>query len=396
MEPRRPRIAIDARYLSHGLVGGVHTYLHNLALALLDVDAGLDLVFWIDEKAPFDLRDRAGGFETRVLPWRNPLSSILNDARIGAAMARDGADVAHFPANYGFAPAGLPTVLTMHDAINLLPLHEIIRGHRKSPKTIVLMTYLHVLTTRAARRNPWVVTVSDYSRTELLRRAPLDPARLRVMYQAADPAFQPLDEACLAGPRSRLGLKARVILADAIKNPDATLGAYRGLPVHVREQTTLLFFSRREPPVVVQASVDAREAVLAPRPSRAELVQLFNIADVFVFPSWYEGFGLPPLEAMACGTPVIVSDVGSLPEIVADAGIIVGPTDYTALSEALRGLLENDPLRLELGEQALKRAAAFSWRSSVETLAGVYHDAARGRRAEREHGPRPKVRRASA
>src|SRR5581483_1936303 len=117
--------------------------------------------------------------------------------------------------------------------------------------------------------------------------------------------------------------------------------------------------------------------------SAADLPALYSAATVFAYPSLFEGFGLPPLEAMACGTPVVCSDTSSLPEVVGDAALMVDPRAADDLAGALRRLLDDVALRAELREAGLARARAFSWqRNARETLA-VYHEAA----AERDAPP---------
>ena len=146
MRTKRPRIGIDARYLSHGLVGGVHTYIRSLTNALIQSDAPFDYDLWIDDKCPYDAGELPAGSQIRMLPWKSPLSSLRHDQRLGMLMRRAGADAVHFPANYGFAPPGIPTVVTLHDAINILPYREIVRGHQKKPRTLLTMSYLHLMT----------------------------------------------------------------------------------------------------------------------------------------------------------------------------------------------------------------------------------------------------------
>jgi glycosyltransferase involved in cell wall biosynthesis len=103
-----------------------------------------------------------------------------------------------------------------------------------------------------------------------------------------------------------------------------------------------------------------------------ELVYLYNAAKLFVFPSFYEGFGLPPLEAMACGTPVIASNVSSLPEVVGDAGILVDPNDVEALTVAMWRVLSDENLQREMRDKGLKRAATFSWKRAAQETLAVY------------------------
>lgn len=235
MSVRRPQIAIDVRYLSHGLVGGVHTYQRNLVETLLSRDRGHDYTLWADNKAPFDLEALPPHAGLRLLPWSGPVSSLQNDRQLGVAMVRGGADVAHFPANYGFAPPLLPSVITLHDAINIMPLHEIWRGHAKRPKTLAMMTYLHLTTTRALRHDPLVVTVSEHARREILRHSSLDPTRVVAIHSAHEAIFRRLDDRSPEDTGRRLGLPEQIVLADAIKNPLCTLRAWRALPTTIRE-----------------------------------------------------------------------------------------------------------------------------------------------------------------
>ncbi|HEY3298936.1 MAG TPA: glycosyltransferase family 1 protein, partial [Armatimonadota bacterium] len=106
-----------------------------------------------------------------------------------------------------------------------------------------------------------------------------------------------------------------------------------------------------------------------------ELPAFYNAADVFVYPSVYEGFGLPPLEAMACGTPVITGDQSSLPEVVGDAGIMVNPYDAAAFTESMTRLLSDESLRSELSARGLKQAAEFSWTKMASKVLKIYHEA---------------------
>ncbi|MDP9354983.1 MAG: glycosyltransferase family 4 protein, partial [Chloroflexota bacterium] len=102
----------------------------------------------------------------------------------------------------------------------------------------------------------------------------------------------------------------------------------------------------------------------------------YSAADLFVYPSLYEGFGLPPLEAMACGTPVITSDVSSLPEVVGDAGLTVPPTDEMALAEAMRRVLGDPAIGADLRKRGLERAKRFSWEQTAALTVAAYRDAA--------------------
>jgi hypothetical protein len=207
MHTSQRRIAVDVRYLSHGLLGGVRTYIHNLVAAMLRENDQHEFILWADTKAPFELSPLPGPAELRLLPWSSGVSSIRNDLRISAEIAQAGADIVHYPANYGFAPPDLPALITLHDAINLLPLLRIWRTHSKQPKNVLMMTYLHLMTRQAIRRSPFVVTVSEYSRREILMHSQLSPDRVRVIHSAPESVFRPVRATYLDEVRRRYHLR---------------------------------------------------------------------------------------------------------------------------------------------------------------------------------------------
>jgi len=118
------------------------------------------------------------------------------------------------------------------------------------------------------------------------------------------------------------------------------------------------------------------DVIFLGRVSTEELLMLYNAAQMLVAPSIYEGFGLSPLEAMACGTPVVVSSVASLPEIVGDAGLLVDPQDEEATTVAIWRLLSDSELRSSLVEKGIRRAAVFSWDKAAQETLALYHSLA--------------------
>jgi len=203
------RLGLDVRYLSHGLVGGIHTYLRNFIPALIEfAPRDTRVLLYADTKRPFDLAELPPNVTLRLLPYHTPLSSLNHDFSMGRAMARDNLDLAHFTASYGFSPAGLPAVVTLQDEINLMPLTGIWRGHRKDLRTIAMMTYLHFVTRAAVKRAQAVITVSDYSRRQILRHSGLDPDRVVVIPHACPHDIVRVDD-------PELGLIPRVYIGRA-------------------------------------------------------------------------------------------------------------------------------------------------------------------------------------
>ncbi len=370
------RIGIDIRYLSHGLVGGVHTYVANFVPALLEQAHEHEVVLYADTKRPVELHALPPNARIRRLPYRNALSSMVNDFGLRRAMRQDRIDVAHFPANYGFGPANARTVVTLHDAINVMPWREIVRGHSKRPRTIATMTYLHLASTAALRRADLVLTVSNWAADDIARHTGVPRERIVPIPHGPTPGIALVqDPGVLADVRRRHALPEAFVLADALKNPGVLVRAWHALPAELKAGRRIVFFSRREAPAAVQQAVAAGDAVLLPRPSREDLAALYSMADAFVFPSWIEGFGIPVLEAMTCGAAVIASNRGAIPEVLGGAGLLADAEDDIALAAHLRRVLGSEAERKQLRQQGWERAAQFSWRGTALSILDSYRHA---------------------
>lgn len=372
------------RYLSHGLVGGVHTYVARFVPAVLAQADGHQVFLYADAKRPFELTNLPPQVTARILPYRNSLSSLVNDVwMLPRWLARDQVDVAHFPANYGWAPAGAASVITLHDEINLLPWWKMVRGHPKNPRTIGLMTYLHWMSTLSARRAALLLTVSAYAQTQIARYSGLPAARIVPIHHGKDADLAPItDPARLAEARARHGLARPFVLADGLKNPGVLIRAWRLLPPAVRAAHQLAFFARRADVLpVLQNAAQAGEVAFLLRPSRADLLALYSQAAVFAFPSWIEGFGIPVLEAMACGAPTLVSNRGALPEVAGAAAWTLDAEDETAWAHSLTRLLTEPATAADLRQRGLARAAQFSWSATAQHILQAYTHALAAHRA---------------
>ena len=378
------RIGLDVRYLSHGLTGGVHNYVHHLARHLPAVAPRDEFVFYADRKAELELGCSAPNVRLRRLPWKSMWSTVSNDRAIGRWMERDGVEVAHHPANYG--PAGhYALVVTVHDSLNLFPLREHVRGYSKRPRQIALMWYLGRQTRRALRDADAVITDSEDARRDIARRSGRQAERIVVIHEAAGDRFRVVrDPALLLEARRRFGLEGKVVLADGIKNPQAAIDAFHALPEDVRGACQLVFFSREaQPRAPVARALGLPGIRFLARPATDDLVLLMNLASVFVFPSWYEGFGLPLVEAMQCGTPVIASSRGSIPEVLGGAGLLFDLEEPDAFARHLLAVLDSEAIRSDLRARSLARARAFSWQTTAEHTVEVYRQALARRAASR-------------
>jgi glycosyltransferase involved in cell wall biosynthesis len=373
------RIGIDVRYLSHGLVGGVHTYVEHFVPALIELAQDCQIYLYADAKRPLELDALPHHVTVRYLPWKNPLWSVYTDFFMGRQVARDRLDVMHYPANYGFGPSNARVVVTLHDAINILPLRMLLRGKgtTRTPRVIAMTIYLHLCSRLALRRAHLLLTVSQHAKNEIVRYSGFDPQRIIPIPHAPTPDLQRApNPAQLDEVRQRYGLMCPFVLADALKNPAVLVRAWQRLPDELRQARQIVFFSRRPDPLpIVHEAVTAGWARLLILPPRQDLIALYNMAEVFVFPSWIEGFGIPVLEAMTCGAPVIASDRGSIPEVAGDAAILVDAEDDAALAHHLTCLMTVPGQAQQFRQLGYARASQFSWRSTAQQILDGYRKA---------------------
>lgn len=287
-----------------------------------------------------------------------------------------GVDLIHTP--YFSAPrfSRLPVVVTIHDVIPYVhPAYRSSAGMR---------LYMRVVS-QAARSAAAVLTDSECSRRDIERYLGIDRARITVIPLAIDETYRPeQDPEADRDLRERLGLPGPVIFnvggLDVRKNVGALVEAFaRALP-DLDPDTRLVIAGsahsgnqRLYPPLepLIRDLGVTDRVVLTGRISEAEKLRLYNMAEVYVFTSLYEGFGLSPLEAMACGTPVICSNRSSLPEVVGEGGILIDPVPEKVAGAISRVM--NDPyLRRRLSQQGLEQAGRFTWQRTAEMTRAVY------------------------
>jgi len=293
------------------------------------------------------------------------------------ACRRQGVELAHVP--YFASPLfpTTPTVVTVHDLIPmLLPAY---RG------SILVCLYTR-LVAAAARKADMVLTDSEASKQDIMHLLGIPPERVRVIYLAADDIYQPvLDEHRLTVTRRKYGLPENYLLYlggfDQRKNVPTLLKAFAQL---AKDSRAFLVVAGRLPekgsdffpdprPIVQELGIGER-VVFSGWVPEEDKPALYSGARALVFPSLYEGFGLPPLEALACGTPVITSNRGSLPEIVGDGSLLLEPDDVEGLVGAMEKLLNDDTLWADLREKGLAHAARFSWKKTARETLAVYRE----------------------
>jgi glycosyltransferase involved in cell wall biosynthesis len=237
---------------------------------------------------------------------------------------------------------------------------------------------------RAVQEADAVIAVSEATARDIVDLVGTHVAKVHVVYEAADRAMAPmLREVAAARVEERFGVSDRFVLfVGTIEPRKNLLTLVRAVGLLRQEFPVRLVVAGprgwlSEPAfAALRRQADADGVVFLGAVTPADLQPLYCAAEALALPSLYEGFGLAPLEAMACGTPVVVSNAGSLPEIVGDAGILVGAEDTDDLANALSWVIGNPSYRATLVERGLARAAMFSWdRAARETLA-VYESVA--------------------
>lgn len=328
-------------------------------------NAGVDLAAF-----PADLRWQASRF-----PTERPEARILWEQLAGPfALRRERIDLAHGPVNVAPLMAGVPTVVTVHDlAFRVYPEQYPALKRR----------YLDVLTRLSVRRATRVITVSENTRRDLLRFYRVPPERVVTVPNGVDSLFTPVtDPLALAAFRRRHDLPEDFILFVGTLQPRKNLLTLLRAYARVGEQLDLPLVVAggkgwMYEPVFdeVRALGIADRVIFAGYAEAEELPLWYSAAKVFVYPSLYEGFGLPVLEAMACGTPVITSSTSSLPEVAGDAAVLVDPMDVEAMGEALVEVVADAELRERMRERGLAQARTFSWERTARETVAVYRTA---------------------
>ncbi|MGB8647007.1 MAG: glycosyltransferase family 1 protein [Anaerolineae bacterium] len=283
--------------------------------------------------------------------------------------------IAHVP---HFGPPlypSIPTIVTIHD---LIPM--VLPAYRSS----LLVRAYTALAAQAACRARLILADSEASRRDILARLPIPPERVRVVYLAADQRFHPADAMEIARVRSKYALPERFVLYlggfDLRKNVRVLVSAFHTLEQERGAGWKLVLAGRlpeRDTPFFPDPRAGAGERIqcigYVPEEDKPAL---YAAAHLFAFPSLYEGFGLPPLEAMACGTPVLCADTSSLPEVVGKAGILLDPTRVEVWADALRALMNSESQRKELRNKGLAQAKRFSWEKTARETWQAYQSVA--------------------
>lgn len=365
------KIAIDARKWRDY---GIGTYVRNLVRHLARLDHETTYFLFCDRSDEATLRDLAENFVPVVVHARG--YSLREHISIPLQLRRLGADLLHSP-HYVVPLLGRrPTVVTIHDCIHLLFPQYL--PNRMAWK------YAELMMRKAIERSALVFTVSEASRRDILRFFPqTDPDRVWVVPNAIDAALlvHPGEEE-MDRVRERYQIRGRFVLYAGNIKPHKNLNrlvaafarvkqrpGFEDLKLLIIGDETNRYGGLRRSVEAAGVRQDVRFFGFVPERT---LAALYRLAAVFAFPSLYEGFGLPPLEAMACGTPVVTSRLSSLPEVVGEAALLVDPESVEDIADGIARVLEDSALCARLVAAGHERAQHFSWDRSVQAIHSGY------------------------
>jgi glycosyltransferase involved in cell wall biosynthesis len=367
------RICLDLSPAVHQHAG-LGRYAQELLLALAVTDGQNEYVVFYNNPAAARVDPTLERFPKITTPlsykpWR--LSAMLaHFTRIPQDPLFPGVDLFHATDHLLPYFRRIKSVFTLHDLIFLF--------HPETHKPLNRW-FLTLMMPRFLRAADAVIAVSECTKRDAIRFYRIPEEKISVIYEGVNPRFRPADPETIAAVRARYNLPEHFILyvgtIEPRKNLTALLEAFHHLLathdlrlVIVGKKGWLYegFFRRLR-----ELGLGDRVIFTGYVPDE-DLPAIYSAADLFVFPSLYEGFGLPVLEAMACGTPVICSNTSSLPEVAGDAAFLVDPTDVCSLAGAMEQALTDEHLRSELMAKGLERARWFTWEKAAAKTLEVY------------------------
>lgn len=358
---------------------GIGTYTYNLIEKLINMGKTNNLYLIHFKGSKDKIYTKTHEVITKV-PFKFPkiLIKLMQAFELLYIIDRINVDILHFP-----SPPLIQTIplfllkskkiLTIHDLTPLL-----------YPETHLKRTvFLGNLGLRLIKNKiDFIIAVSQSTKNDCVKYLNIPKEKIKVIYEASDEIYQPID--------NKQEIREEIYKKYSIDSPFilyvGTLEKRKNIPVLMRAFYKLKKMKIAHKLVIVgmigwkyndifktSEALNLQKDVIFPRYLlKEDLVKFYNLADLFVYPSLYEGFGLPPLEAMACGCPVITSNTSSLPEVVGDAGVMVNPYDVDELTNKMYEVLTDEGLKKELSKKGLERAKLFSWRKTAEETWKVY------------------------
>jgi glycosyltransferase involved in cell wall biosynthesis len=387
MATERPlRIVFDARNL---LDFGIGTYIRNLIAGLAEIDPANQYTLLVEQEGRDAFASLPGNF--RTTSYTGSRHRVIQAFAFPRFLRSLGADLYHLPMNVAPVFMPKPYVVTIHDMSRLL-----FAEHHTDMRDELTLRWF----SRSLLRADKVISVSHATERDVMSTLGIPQSRIRMIYNAPDPVFssqlkgQDLEDSSRVMERYQINYPFLLYAGNVRpqKNVPRLVEAFavlRGeLAGHPQYGDLRLIIigdeiSNQVRQMVIRSRVEQSVRFLGFVPINTLRI-FYKSAAAFVFPSLYEGFGLPPLEAMACGTPVVASNVSSLPEVVGDAAVIVNPENVFDIARGIREVLLDNELRLRCVLRGIQQVRRFSWKRTAGQVLEVYREVAAGDRT----GPR--------
>lgn len=358
------RIAIDARMIRQGSMHGIARYVFQLLNGLKSRSGRHEYFVLINADSP--LGAQSWPEHIKLVLVRSQWISLREQTELPELLKSLKINLFHAPSFV--APIFVPCAM-------LMTIHDL--NHMVLPQfyTLFHQMYYQIVVRRSIKRSHFILTVSKFSKREIVRTLGIDASKIFVTYNGVSDDYQPInDQEYLEYVRDLYGLPDSFILCVSNNKPHK----------NVHQLVRAFCYSNVEIPLVLACPTDANLIKIAENYGKKHLIYfskfieeehlpaVYSLTELFVYPSTYEGFGLPPLEALACGTPVVVARSSSLPEVVGDNAIFANPFDYKAIAEALEQGVYDKEARARLRKKGLQHAKKFSWGEMIDKTIRVY------------------------
>ncbi len=366
------RIGIDARVLG-GEIKGIGRYLEHLLSALASVNGKHEYVLFYDAKKPrkISLSLDSGMTEENLSA---PNDELWEQWVLRQAIRKYRINIFHSPANTTMLWPICPTVVTLHDAMS----HRYAKnwGCREN-------FYWNYVQKKAYRKSFRLITPSKFAKDQLVDELSITPEQIRVIYHGISERYQKATPAVIEAWREKYGIKSSYIFIAGgklkRKNIPTAIQAFHMIAPQFQDKDLVVSGVESVSAVreVVQKSQNRDRIHLIPHLGQEDLIAAYSGTELFIFPSLEETFGFPPVEAMACGAPVVASNASCIPEVLGSAAYFVDTKEPEPLAQAIVTVLKDDNLRADLTRKGLERARQFKWENTARETLAVYEEAIR-------------------
>lgn len=363
--PKNIKVGFDARMIDHP---GIGRYIRSLLAAMPAVAEDYEFVLYGDSGKLTDFKHyRKEEYTMPIYSWSEFFFTPFK---------KDEFDVVHIP------HFNVPLMIGRGKGKVVITVHDLI--YLKFPESATLFKRIaaRFVISNAIKAADKVLAVSENTKRDIIENFPDAEGKVEVTYEAADPIFKRVEgEDKKESIRKKYDLPQDIILfvgsLKRHKNIERLIDAYINLKSKGIQHKLVIAGRYRQREEEILKKIKSTDALYLGEVPTEDLVLIYNLASLLAIPSLYEGFGLPALEAMACGVPVVASSAASLPEIVGDAGVLFNPQDTKDISNKLYQVLSSERLRQELIGKGLKRASLFSWEKTARQTLEVYKEVIR-------------------